>query len=308
MWTRKGTGLLVTGIFLILFSIGFESYLFLNLGSIMVAFVIINLFFMRSGLKLEIERLVSNDRVFEGGDANITVRITNRGMRAGFVELFDHIPRQLLLTEGANHAYFKIRRKETVDFHYRLHCSLRGNFYFRKASLRKWNIFSLFYFDRETPVATFLTVLPKVSEIHKLPLKSDYPKIFQGAVSKRQIGLGNEFHSIREYVRGDPFKNINWKALGRTGKIMVNEYEREDVLDVMIVLDARADTVIPGAPDNPLDFGARAAASLTTYFIKRRDHVGLTTYGAGIRTIQPESGDRQLYEILNTLADTSKWL
>jgi len=303
MWTRKGTGLVVSGVLLIMFSVTFESYLFLNLGTIMVAFVVINMLSMRSALNLEIERLVSNDRVFEGREADISIRITNRGSRAAFVEAFDHVPRQLRVMGGSNHAYFRIGRGRTLTFGYRVHCPLRGNFYFGKMSLRKWNIFSLQYFDQEKAVPTFLTVLPRVSEIQEIRLKSDYPRIFQGAVSKRQIGLGGEFHSIREYVRGDPFKNINWKAMGKTGKLMVNEFEREDVLDVMIVLDARACTVIPNAPANPVDFGARAAASLTSFFIKRRDHVGLTVYGDAVRIKQPESGERQLYEILNTLAD-----
>ncbi len=34
---------------------------------------------------------------------------------------------------------------------------------------------------------------------------------------------------MRNYVPGDPYKFINWKATARDpgGKVMVNEYERE---------------------------------------------------------------------------------
>ncbi|MBP66162.1 MAG: DUF58 domain-containing protein, partial [Euryarchaeota archaeon] len=54
----------------------------------------------------------------------------------------------------------------------------------------------------------------------------------------RTPGQGSEFYSLREYVPGDPFKNINWKAFARTGDLMVNEKCRDAVTDLYLLLDS----------------------------------------------------------------------
>ena len=47
--------------------------------------------------------------------------------------------------------------------------------------------------------------------------------MYTGATTLRTPGQGSEFYSLREYVPGDLFKNINWKAFARTGELMINE-------------------------------------------------------------------------------------
>jgi uncharacterized protein (DUF58 family) len=120
----------------------------------------------------------------------------------------------------------------------------------------------------------------------------------------RQLGFGTEFHSIRDYIKTDPFKKINWKATAKLNRLMVNQFEIEDVFDVMIFLDARAITKVGSTLRNPLEFGVKAAATLAMTFIKRTNRVGLVTYGEKVRIIKPGSGETHLATIMSTLTGT----
>ena len=84
-------------------------------------------------------------------------------------------------------------------------------------------------------------VFPKMEDIKDAMIKSRVPKIFTGAVNIRNPGEGSNFYNLREYLPGDPIRKVNWKATARQdGKMMVNEFERDAVSDVIILVDSRA--------------------------------------------------------------------
>jgi uncharacterized protein (DUF58 family) len=88
---------------------------------------------------------------------------------------------------------------------------------------------------------------------------------------------------------------------------MVNEFELESATDVVVILDARMREESTGTiTRNPFSYGVRAAASLASYFLKRRDRVGLLIYGSSERDltwIYPESGNTQLYKVIRSLVE-----
>jgi hypothetical protein len=48
---------------------------------------------------------------------------------------------------------------------------------------------------------------------------------------------GSEFHSLREYVRGDDIRRINWKASARATSLIVRETAMEGIRRCTVVLD-----------------------------------------------------------------------
>ena len=148
-----------------------------------------------------------------------------------------------------------------------------------------------------------MVVLPQIEEIEGVDMSTDFPKMYQGAMPIRRIGTSGEFYGIREYFPGDDFKNINWRVFGRTRKLMVNQFEREDISDIMIVLDAREITGTGTVLRNPLNYSCRAVASLVSFFLRSRNRVGLITYGETVNVIPPDTGERHLYRILTALAE-----
>ena len=55
-------------------------------------------------------------------------------------------------------------------------------------------------------------------------------------------------------------------------------------------------------PKNPLEMGTVSAASLAAFFLKRRDSVALGIYGDGLAYLPPDTGDKQYFKILSSLA------
>ena len=186
---------------------------------------------------------------------------------------------------------------------YHLECRLRGQYRLGNPSLRIYNPSFLFYYEADIESKSSLVVLPQIEQIEGIDLSTDFPKMYQGAMPIRRIGTSGEFYGIREYFPGDDFKNINWRVFGRTRKLMVNQFEREDISDIMFVLDAREISGTGTILRNPLNYSCRAAASLTSFFLRARNRVGLTIYGETVNVIPPDTGERHLYRILTALAE-----
>ena len=85
---------------------------------------------------------------------------------------------------------------------------------------------------------------------------------------------------------------------------MVNEYELESTTDVIIIIDARYIESIGTIKHNPLEYSVKAAVSLASHFLKRRDRVGIIAYGSPdghLKWIYPESGNKQLFKIIEEI-------
>ncbi len=54
----------------------------------------------------------------------------------------------------------------------------------------------------------------------------------------RQIGLGREFETMRDYQPGDEVRNISWTATARHNRLITQQYTTERSQQVWIVLDA----------------------------------------------------------------------
>ncbi|MEC7695043.1 MAG: DUF58 domain-containing protein, partial [Candidatus Thermoplasmatota archaeon] len=169
--------------------------------------------------------------------------------------------------------------------------------------IRVQDEFGLFHNEREIPLFDDFLVFPKMEDIKDAMIKSRVPKIFTGAVNIRNPGEGSNFYNLREYLPGDPMKKVNWQATARQdGKMMVNEFERDAVSDVIIIVDSRAVSETGPVSRNSLVYSTRAAASLSQFFLSRRDSVGLVVYGDEIVSVDRDTGKKQLYIILTKLA------
>jgi uncharacterized protein (DUF58 family) len=206
------------------------------------------------------------------------------------------------LRSGLNQMRLNLRPGESARIRYVLRCPLRGHYSIGPVSLRSRNTFNLgvdeMYVDHHSDIVIF----PQIKESGRsLPSLEDSKDVYC-ATTLRTPGQGSEFYSLREYVPGDPFKNINWKAFARTGELMVNEKCRDAVTDLYILLDSRDIARIGTVLKNPLEMGTVSAASLAAFFLKRRDSVALAIFDDNLSYLPPDTGDKQYFKILSALA------
>jgi len=307
MWTRKAALMLTSGISLILIGMMISNFQLMIAGLTFISFLAIN-GWVSGHSDLEITRTINGTEttmanVSKGDDVIVELTISNNSYRrTQQLEVFDNVPNEMKMRQGINQMRMNLGPGQSARIKYRVRCPLRGHYTLGPISVRYRNAFNLFANESKVQDRTDITVFPQVREIEEALLRSDVPKMYTGATTLKTPGPGMEFYSLREYLPGDAFRSINWKAFARTGELMVNEKTRDAVTDVFIILDTRDVSRIGTVLKNPLEMGTIAAASVSNYFIRRRDSVALVTYGDRMDYLPPETGDKQGYKVLSNLA------
>ena len=307
MWTRKAALMLTSGISLILIGMMISNFQLMIAGLTFISFLAIN-GWVSGHSDLEITRTINGTEttmanVYKGDDVIVELTISNNSYRrTQQLEVFDNVPHEMKMRQGINQMRMNLGPGQSARIKYRVRCPLRGHYTLGPISVRYRNAFNLFANESKVQDRTDITVFPQVREIEEALLRSDVPKMYTGATTLKTPGPGMEFYSLREYLPGDAFRSINWKAFARTGELMVNEKTRDAVTDVFIILDTRDVSRIGTVLKNPLEMGTIAAASVSNYFIRRRDSVALVTYGDKMDYLPPETGDKQGYKVLSNLA------
>jgi uncharacterized protein (DUF58 family) len=59
-----------------------------------------------------------------------------------------------------------------------------------------------------------------------------------GIHALRQVGKGRDFEKLREYIPGDSFEDIHWKATAKRGRPVTKVFQIERTQEVYVILDA----------------------------------------------------------------------
>ncbi len=231
--------------------------------------------------------------------------VKNKGLGIGFVEIYDQLPPQARITKGSNYTLLYMKPWQEVSFEYSLKLPLRGHYHLGPVKMRVKDAFDLFYNERIEESIHSFSVFPEIEVLEEQIIKSRAPKLLSGAMPLNVIGTGTEFYSLREFVPGDSLRSVNWKALAKKGKMMVNETVREDVMDVILLLDAREVSAVGGGRDTPLEMSCRAAATYAKQLLDERNNVALMVYGESVERIDLDRGEHHLFKILTALSSAT---
>ena len=302
MWSKKAAAVAGGALFLTLAGLIRLNYLFISAGMVMLTFVVLSSFLDVWMPNVKIRRETSSDNIFEDGDMNVRFIVKNRGLGIGFVEIYDQLPPQARITKGSNYTLLYMRPWQEVSFEYSLKLPLRGHYHLGPVKLRVKDAFDLFYNEKIEESLHSFSVFPQIEVLEKQVIKSRAPKLLSGAMPLNVIGAGTEFYSLREFVPGDSLRSVNWKALAKKGKMMVNETVREDVMDVILLVDAREVSAVGGGKDTPLEMSCRAAATYAKQLLDERNNVALMVYGDTVERVDLDRGEHHLFKILTSLS------
>ena len=302
MWSKKAAAVAGGALFLTLAGLIRLNYLFISAGMVMLTFVVLSSFLDVWMPNVKIRRETSSDNIFEDGDMNVRFIVKNRGLGIGFVEIYDQLPPQARITKGSNYTLLYMRPWQEISFEYSLKLPLRGHYHLGPVKLRVKDAFDLFYNEKIEESLHSFSVFPQIEVLEEQVIKSRAPKLLSGAMPLNVIGAGTEFYSLREFVPGDSLRSVNWKALAKKGKMMVNETVREDVMDVILLVDAREVSAVGGGKDTPLEMSCRAAATYAKQLLDERNNVALMVYGEAVERVDLDRGEHHLFKILTSLS------
>lgn len=122
------------------------------------------------------------------------------------------------------------------------------------------------------PCPGTLRVLPPFHSKRHLPSKLRQLRELDGNASIQLRGPGTEFDSLRDYVRGDDVRSIDWRATARRRDTVVRTWRPERDRRVVIVLDTSRTSAARILDEPRLDTGIEAALLL-----------GMLAHGGGDR-------------------------
>ncbi|KDA06633.1 hypothetical protein DC31_09735 [Microbacterium sp. CH12i] len=128
-----------------------------------------------------------------------------------------------------------------------------------------------------------LRVLPAFASRKHLPSRLARLRELDGNTSIQVRGQGTEFDSLREYVRGDDVRSIDWRATARAGTTMLRTWRPERDRHVVILIDTGRTAAARVGDGTRLDAALEAALLLAALAARAGDHVHLLLYDRVVR-------------------------
>jgi uncharacterized protein (DUF58 family) len=214
----------------------------------------------------------------------------------------DRLPDELKLGGGTNRMILSLKAGETTRFEYQISEPKRGSYQIGPTLIQISDSVGLRTIDHQLSNTDELIVIPPVEKLGIVDLKGRRFGPWPGLVPSKRIGIGTEFFEISPYVPGDDLRRVNWKASARSGVLVTNEFEGEQVIDTLLVLDCSEGVRSELFAFDALEFQVSFAASLCSQLITQGNRVGLFVYGAARTWVGPGFGKRHLLRLLDSLA------
>lgn len=174
-------------------------------------------------------------RTSAGSDGQMTLSIDNADVRLKQLRLGLSFPRQiysphqdlatLLPAEAAN---------SLIAWPFR---ALRqGRYRLENCYLETPSRLGMWAMRRVEPARAEFRVYPNLSRDRK-KLSGLFLNRGIGIHAQRQVGKGKEFEQLREYLPGDSYEDIHWKATARRGQPITKVYQIERTQQIYVILD-----------------------------------------------------------------------
>ncbi len=216
----------------------------------------------------------------------ISVKFVSRYPFKVYISIIDELPEQFQKRDfyyGAS-----LSKNEAKDFTYTVRPTDRGEYTFGNL-----NLFA----------STFLKIIKRKYVFQKDQMVPVYPSIIQmqqydflaisnhltqfGLKKIRRIGHTQEFEQIKEYIYGDDFRTINWKATAKSDQLMVNQYQDEKSQPIYSIIDTGRVMKMPFDGLKLLDYAINSTLAFSNVALKRNDKTGMVTFSKNIESFVP---------------------
>ena len=250
------------------------------------------------GVELEFE--VDRERTVEGEEVQGEIRV-RAASSVDRLELLHDLPAGVEAADGSPALALRLRAREERALPAPVRCTMWGLHDAGAFELRAHDVFRVVVWEARAEHTKRIKSYPREESLRRI-LAPVETQAFAGSEVSRVKGDGIEYADIRDYAPGDRVRTINWRASARRGGLVVNERHPERNTDVVLFVDSFED--VRGAGRSTLDDAVRAAATIATRYLERRDRVGLVSYGGVLLWLRPSMGTSQQYRLVETLLET----
>ena len=130
-----------------------------------------------------------------------------------------------------------------------------------------------------------VSVYPSYQKLHQYELMAISRNLQEPGIKRiRRIGHNTEFEHIRDYLKGDDYRTINWRATARLSRPMVNVYQDERSQQVFSIVDKGRVMQQAFEGMTLLDYAINASLALSYVAMRKEDRAGLITFADSVGT------------------------
>jgi uncharacterized protein (DUF58 family) len=297
-------GACVALFFLMSWLVDFSIYLPASFAFLFIGIVVIDFYFLfwpsfqLSGVRQLPPRLSNHEENTVSIQLRHTYPLTMR------VELMEELPEEL--QERTNKAKLFLAPRKLHTIHYVLKPFERGLYHFGYVNCLVQSPLGLVMRRLQKAQPTEVKVYPAFRNLRKFQLKAAAAWLNESGEGKlRKTGHSLEFDHIKEYVRGDDIRGINWKATARRATLMTNHFTEEKSRQVYALIDKGRLMKMPFDQLSLLDYAINATMMLGAVVWHKQDRFGVLSFAekggdfllAARNAAQPAKLQELLYNI-----------
>jgi len=246
--------------------------------------------FVRSpAASVEAGRSLSTAFAEAGRPIRVCVRLRNAGASIDLLRVADRSPEKARIVEGLGCWKGSLAAGGTAEFAYSIVLE-RGVHRFGDIAVAAQDPFGAAERKIGLPCPNEVIVYPARVAVRALRFGAGSARPFGGTSRTKRAGGGTDFSGTRDYVPGDPVRDLNWRAEALWGRPIVNVFEEERAIDVGVLLDARS---IAYETSAQFEEAVRAAAAYADRLLAAGNRVSFLSYGSSIEWTPPGSGGMQ---------------
>lgn len=224
-----------------------------------------------SGIRIQTPELV---RCFKDRDAEARIQVHNPSQRLRHLRI--GIPAPPGLESNLEDQRIEIPAStETAAFSWTFTPRRRGSYRIEACFLEAASPLGLWSVRRGDAIALEIRVYPNLRRQEDL---NALRRGVEGLHSMRQIGRGREFEKLREYVPGDGFDEIHWKATARRGRPITKVFQVERTQEIYVIIDSSRLSARPAGNETALERSITAALLVGAAAGRRGDLFGLAAF------------------------------
>ena len=236
---------------------------------------------------------------FSNGDENpVSIRLESTYPFAVRTEVIDEVPfvfqRRDILFKAA------LRKEGEATISYMLRPTERGVYGFGHVRVFVSTILGLVQRRFTCCQPQDVKVYPSYLMMRQYELLAMSSNLTEMGIKRiRRVGHNTDFDQIKDYVHGDDYRTINWRATARRHQLMVNVYQEERAQQVYQVVDKGRMMQQTFQGMTLLDYAINASLVLSYVTINKQDKAGLITFSNQFETFvqaSRQSGQMQILQ------------
>jgi uncharacterized protein (DUF58 family) len=246
------------------------------------------------------ERIMA-ERFSIGDENKVVLKITNNYGFPLKASVIDEIPVQFQDRTWLRR--LTLDNKETSSLEYFLRPATRGEYIFQRINVFAHGPLKMVLRRYIFPAEKAVKVYPSFIQMRRYQLLAVSNRLQEAGVKRiRKLGHSMEFEQIKEYVRGDDYRTINWKATARKDALMVNNYTDERSQQIYCIINKGRVMKMPFGGMTLMDYAINASLVLSNVALVKQDKAGLVTFAQNLDAfVQADKKPTQINLLLETL-------